>query len=518
MKKILQEHRNALSIALLLIFSFLIALPLFHPGMFATDDGNWMIIRFAAFYHALRVGQFPVRFLPQLNFGYGYPVPTFLYPGFMYLGVPVKALGFSFVSTIKIVFALSVIGFIFSTYFWLRHRFSIREAYVGAVFAPLVSYLTYDIYTRGSMGEVLAISLVPFIFWMIERKSIFWTGVGVGLLIISHNTLALLFLPVIFLYGILAKTMRKRSFLTAFVLGGASASFFAIPAILELSNTVFAKTSISNPLHYFADIRIIGWLVIGVLIIAFFRFVLSRKKPREKPLLLFFFVVSCVSIFMALPISSPFWQILPSGFIQFPFRFLSFLPVSIAFLAAYSVGVFQTREQKIVLFVIVFIVLSFSVVMSFPMHYEYQPDSFYATNEATTTVKDEYMPVWVKVKPTNHPGVPVEFVKGSGTLENLQALGSKISFQEIGSSKSVIQVNTVYWPGWQAQVDGKPILISYHNAYGVMRLNVPSGSHMVSLRFVETPYRLFADILSSLGFVVLLVLGLSKRVRKLCIL
>src|SRR2546421_9202065 len=37
---------------------------------------------------SLRHGQFPVRFLPRLNHGYGYPVADFLYPLFMYIGVP----------------------------------------------------------------------------------------------------------------------------------------------------------------------------------------------------------------------------------------------------------------------------------------------------------------------------------------------------------------------------------------------------------------------------------------------
>ena len=60
---------------------------LLHPGFFVTDDGNWMIIRFSAFYETLRSGQFPVRFLYRLNNSYGYPVADFLYPLFMYLGV-----------------------------------------------------------------------------------------------------------------------------------------------------------------------------------------------------------------------------------------------------------------------------------------------------------------------------------------------------------------------------------------------------------------------------------------------
>src|SRR3989338_6633625 len=79
------------------------------PGFFESDDGEWMVISFSAFYQAFVDGQFPVRFLGRLNYGFGYPVANFLYPGFMYLAIPIKAVGFSFVDSIKIILIASMI-------------------------------------------------------------------------------------------------------------------------------------------------------------------------------------------------------------------------------------------------------------------------------------------------------------------------------------------------------------------------------------------------------------------------
>src|SRR3989304_8256280 len=91
-----------------LLLALVITIPavigLIHQGFPLTDDGNWMVIRFSAFYEVLRSGEFPVRFLTRLNNGFGYPVSNFLYPLFMYLGAPVHALGISFVDTIKLIF------------------------------------------------------------------------------------------------------------------------------------------------------------------------------------------------------------------------------------------------------------------------------------------------------------------------------------------------------------------------------------------------------------------------------
>src|SRR6266568_2717132 len=173
---------------------------LFHSGFFVSDDGNWMVIRLSAFYEMMRAGQLPVLFLLRLNHGYGYPVADFLYPLFLYLGAVIHVLGFSFVNTVKIILGLSVVGSGIFTYLWLRKIFSWKSAFVASLIYVYFPYHLLDIYQRGSVGEVLALCIVPFIFWQIERRAMVWAGVGLGLLIMSHNSLAFIFLPVIFLY------------------------------------------------------------------------------------------------------------------------------------------------------------------------------------------------------------------------------------------------------------------------------------------------------------------------------
>jgi uncharacterized membrane protein YfhO len=79
----------------------------------------------------------------------------------------------------------------------------------------------------------------------------------------------------------------------------------------------------------------------------------------------------------------------------------------------------------------------------------------------------------------------------------------KIEFNTEGDSEIEVQVNTVYFPGWRAKMDGKQKEINYQNEQGVMRLVVPAGQHRVVFSFGETPIRLLADVISlvSFGFV-----------------
>src|SRR3990172_3479022 len=122
--------KKYLPIVILLLLTIPSIWFLLLPGFFESDDGEWMVIRFSAFYQALSDGQFPTRFLGRLNHGFGYPVANFLYPGFMYLAVPLKLLGFGFVSSIKLILVLSMLGGSFFTFKWLTKIFDEKAALI----------------------------------------------------------------------------------------------------------------------------------------------------------------------------------------------------------------------------------------------------------------------------------------------------------------------------------------------------------------------------------------------------
>ncbi len=484
-----------------------------------TDDGEWMIIRLSDFFATLRSGQFPVRFLGRLNFGHGYPVATFLYPGIMYLGSAIHLFKIGFVSTIKIIIGFSMVGSLIFTYFWLSRIFNRISGFIGAIIYLYIPYHMYDVYTRGSVGEVFALLWVPFIFWNIERESLFFTSLGIAFLILSHNTLAFLFLPLILAYMII-KIMEDRNnkrylfslYASSLLLGIGMSIFFLFPAITELHQTQFSGVKISNPLEYFADYRIIGWgtfLVVSFGLMTFFK----RRKEKNKTALLFL-ILGIMSVFFSSVLSGWFWKIIPSGFIQFPFRLLSITVLCAAFLGAYVV--FSIKSNYKSLFILVTIsLLSISTYQHiYNVKYTDKGEGFYSTNDATTTVKDEYMPKWVKEKPLKRPDKKVEIVEGSGNIENIFLGSNKLSFSANLNSNSTIQVNTVYWPGFSASIDGKSARILYNNSKGLININMPKGKHLVELKFGETPLRKSANSVSMLSLVALLYLSYKNRHAK----
>lgn len=498
-----------------LFFLVLLIIPsvffLFLPGFFESDDGEWMIIRFSAFYQALADGQFPVRFLGRLNHGYGYPVANFLYPGFMYFAVPIHILGLNFISSIKAVLVFSMLGTAIFSYFWLSKFFDRLSAIAGVLVLTYTPYHLFDLYKRGSVGELFAFVWVAFVLWMIEAKNAIFVSVGIFILAISHNTMFLFFTPLLFAYSIIRKSISFKDTLVSFVLGTLMSSFFIIPALYELQFTNFSSIQVSRISEYFVGVDLIG--LSTIFIVALFLFIVLKLKKRE-PLSVLFFMISILSIFLSLNFSEPIWEILPANLIQFPFRFLSYLVFGLGFLTAYAV--FNLKKQQLIISAIIIILLIFSSYQyAIPGKRVFKDDSFYSTNEATTTVQDEYMPKWVREKPAVRYKNKVEIIKGSGEIENLAYNDSKkLSFDIEASADLKVRINTIYYPGWGVKVNGKESKISYGNPNGAIEINVGAGENKVEASFGETHIRSASNLISTFSFIGLLGWVIIRRRNK----
>ncbi|OGH12765.1 MAG: hypothetical protein A2776_02160 [Candidatus Levybacteria bacterium RIFCSPHIGHO2_01_FULL_40_10] len=518
-----KEWSSYLIVLLVIVCSLPAVWYLFQKGFLITDDGDWMIIRFSAFYQALRDGEFPVRYLSRLNFGYGYPVANFLYPGFMYLGVPFKIVGFSFTEVIKIILGLSMITSGMFMYFWLRRFFDGISSFFASLFYVYAPYHLYDVTRRGSVGEVLALAVAPFVLWQVERGSIFLGSSGIALLILSHNSLAVLFLMLVMFYMGLSlyvtkqKKVLSKKYLLMLILGLGLSAFFWIPAIFELPYTIFSKTQVSDFSKYFAGYNLINPAAITVFAATVLVFVFKKNLLQKHRLTLLMLLAGLTTAFFASELSLPLWEIVPASFIQFPFRFLSVTILASSFLVAFIssqvAGKFKVVLGIVIVAASVFFAKDYILVNNFVMW----EDTFYSTNEATTTVSDEYMSVWVKEKPVSHFKNKVEIVKGEGVASNVLYNSKEISFDFKSDTPAIARVSTVYYPGWLAASNGKPKAIFYDNERGLIELKLTGGNEKIILTFSETPLRIIADCISAvsiLGLILFLKPVHKKLLRK----
>ncbi len=490
-----------LGIGAILLASILLLWPLFYRGFFVTDDGDWMIIRLSAFYQSLAEGQFPVRFLGRLYHNYGYPVANFLYPGFLYVGSFVRLFGFSYVDVIKIVLSISVVGSAVVLYLTLRKKYHLLEATVGAISFVLSPYVVFDLFKRGSVGELFAFLPASILFYGIVSNVLWVIPVATAVLLVSHNSLALLFLGVFLLFSFMQS--KRFLYIKSIGIGIGMATFFWLPALYERRFVLFDSIRVADSLSYF--IRLDQWPLLGIgfissLVLLFFakhKITVFEKTSA---------VVTLCSAALALPISMFVWKLIPqlSFYVQFPYRFLSLASFIGAFTVSSMLSFVPNKIKGIVVFILTCSLVYIVLVSQSAIVYVDHGEGYYSTNEATTTVKNEYMPRWVQTIQTIRAAQKVEVLSGDAEFFSSQDTVQRIDGIIDAKAESLISINTIYYPGWGVALNGVLTPIEYKNPYGVMHITVPKGKHRLEASFRETGFRLVADIIS-LGFIILYI-------------
>ncbi len=488
--------KNLLFLFLIILFTLPVIWSFSRPGLFVSDDAEWMVIRLTAFHQALAVGELPVRFAFRLDHGYGYPVFNFVYPGGFYLGEIFHLIGMGFVEAVKLVFGLSIILAGIFSFFWLRMKFSPIASFLGSLFYVYTPYFLWDVYKRGSMGEVLALALVPLVFWAVEKRNWWLGGLAYAALILSHNIIAFIFTPVFVLsifLTIRSQKKARRYVLYILLLGLSLSAFFWFPAIWESRLTILSQTTVGKPLeHLVKDFSLLGIVNFFVLLLASFLFFKKKDKLAG-----FFIAIFLLAIFLSTPLSAFFWQIFPWAYLfQYPFRFLSLTLPASAFLAAFVFDRSFKKKKTLWLGLILVILFFFSLPFARPAQFVQKEEGFYLTNEHSTTIHNEFMPVWVKIHPTERFEEKIEIIKGKGEIKELKDMAKRLEFKTDAEEPTTVRVNTLYYPGWQVFVDGKKAPFSFENEKGVIEVPLEAGEHQVFVEFKETPMRLLVNLIS----------------------
>jgi len=504
--------KGKIFLGLVLLLVLPATLALFKPGFFVSDDGDWMVIRLSDFHRSFVSGQIPVRWAARLNYGYGYPVFNFSYPLSLYFGEVFHLVGFSFVDSIKLVFIFSFFIAAILMYFLGRELWGKYGGIIAAVFYTYAPYRFLDTYIRGSLGEAMSFIFVPLIFWMVVKlsKRRCWRYVAIGSLayaglIVSHNIMALLFTPIILLWLILK--VRLVDALAFFGLGLGLACFFWLPALYDKQFTVLSQFSVANfQDHFFTPKQLLMNLGLVHFLAVIFSAIFLTKLRRQTS---FFLLVLAATLFLVLPFSLPVWKSIPFlWWVQFPWRFLGVATFCSAVLAG------SISHKWLVIFLLALVILV-NFRYAKPQSFIDRPESFYSTNEATTTIADEYMPIWVKEKPVQRAEQRVEVIAGQGSIENLVFNSKKTSFDFQAETEAEVQINTIYFPGWQVKVSAKggsrPAMINYQNKQGLIQFKIPPGDNQVIAQFKETPLRLSANIISLISLLAAAVLLLKNE-------
>ncbi len=544
---------DILFLGLTILLSISLIIPFFKSGYFPTHDGEWAVVRLGEMFREIKDLQFPPRYSTVLNNGYGYPLFNFAYPFPYYVALIFKMAGFGFVESIKIVFALTVPLSGIGIYLLSKNLWKNRGA--GIISAILYMYLPYrmvDLYVRGSIGESLALAIIPFLFYLALRLKetrmsliiVSLSSILLGSLILTHNIMAVYFVPLYIFFCILINSFGKKRFDVRFlyivVLGIGLSAFFWFPALSEKNNILLSVIPIADRnLYWVKPLQLIfpSWgygvpadakgafsyqlgigvissivLTIGVLV---WGFVKKTKSESSIKVAGAFIGIWILMVLMMFEQSRLFWESLPIlSEINYPWTLLA----PLGFIGTLLAG-FVVSKSKNLLYVFVGIIIIngfFVIQYARPEKTTNYEDGYYFTNVANTTSSSEYTPLWVKKLPRQNPQQAVEVFKGEGSIENIVIKSNQISFGTNMKTYGIVRINTIYYPGWRIFVDNKMTNFTYDNSFGVMEVAAPTGSSKIEAKFVETKPRLISDFVSIVSAVTIAALfgvGLFQSIK-----
>jgi len=554
---------NIFTIAIILFFSILVSLPLLKPGLHLIHDDQH-IARLYLFDQVLKAGQFPVRWVNGLGFNFGYPLFVF-YPPLVYiLGEIYHLIGFGFTDSVKLVFFSSILFSGLAMYIFVRELWGKFPALISALFYLLVPYRALDVYVRGALAESFSFVWLPLIFWsyyklFYTRKVIYiyLSGIFLALLMITHNLIFLPFMLILPIYLIFLVLISKEKLLTinylllTIALAIGLSAFFWIPALLEKKFTIVDEMLLTNlanyKIHFVYPQQLWNWtwgfggsaeglrdgisfkigklhILVSVAALAVAigymirKFNVGKFTVHSSQFTVMFFLLFVFSAFMTTFYSKFIWEIIkPLGYLQFPWRYLTFTALFSSILAGAFIYLLRLTILRLVMGSILIISLLIPNLKLFQPQ-NFRPnltDEIATSNEVinwdVSRTSFEYIPMGVElikdernvnmlnISKSDIPKEKITILQGEAQINTVREQPHKVEIQVDSAAGVNLQANLFNFPGWQVKIDDEQVKVEDDNRLKLINFKVPSGIHNVEIEFGNTNVRLFANLFSLLS-------------------
>lgn len=524
------------------------ALPFLLPGFPATRDSLSHLFRVWALHTAILGGELYPRWFDAFVYGYGYPLLNFYGPLLYYLAELPRLAGLDTIAALRLAVAASEVLAAAGAYLLARDLFGRGGGLLAAACYVAAPYFQTDLLVRGAFPEALGIALMPFALWTLGRSGTRWIIVGglvAALLVLAHNAAALIGLPVMAGYGAwLALTYGQPRRLAATVLSLllalALAAFFWLPAVVELNAvwlggpegaTTFLQ-SLAKPaalvqrtlIHDYTEVPgafLPAGLVQMLLALAGLPFAVRRREGW------FFGLLLVASLALMMTSAAPVWQRLPlATLMAFPWRLQALTALATAILAGGAGGMLALLPRWRVLGWLGVGVLTLAALAAglgglrpglldiVPA--DIGPGGFARFDRWSgfigTTSPVQFRPRAVQEDPAMLP-LPAPMESAPGTppvVTSMSETGGRLSLAVTAGTAATLRLRAFAFPGWTAEIDGKPLAVEPDGPAGIVALPVPAGEHQVTLWFGDTPVRQAGLVLSGLGVVALAAIAMVR--------
>ncbi|MBM3205770.1 hypothetical protein FJZ41_02920 [Candidatus Shapirobacteria bacterium] len=530
-----------------LLLLILIALPTFWrllvPGYFSMHD-DLQIGRLYQMDLCFADRQLPCRWVPDMGYGYGYPLFNYYPPFPYYLAEVFHLLGLSYINSIKTLF---ILGFLFSGFFAYLLGKELWGKYGGLVTAAFYLYAPYhavDVYVRGALNEFWGLVFFPAVFWAVykiikEQKNIFvfYLALFLSLLLLSHNLMAFFLLPFLAAWALFLIWFLKKKIkiIWPLIWGGlwglCLSAFFTLPVLLE-RNLVHVETMFIGYFNYLAHFATVKQLFFslfwgfgaslwgpddgmpfpvgqlhwgfGLLALLVFAWLWLKQKRKELALVLTFFVFFLGSAFLTHQRSIFIWRFFPLlASMQFPWRFLALASFFVSVLAGSFFLLLKNQKKSFYLaLVMILAVLFFNLSFFKPERIlkitdEEKLFSAKGWNKLQTDAIFDYLPI-VSPQPPGQPAPEKPWlVEGQGEVVEFQKGTDWQKFKlQVSSEKAMVRLPLYDFPQWQVKANKKIVETNHENELGLITFTLPQGDYQIEASLKNTPLRNMANVIS----------------------
>jgi len=552
--------RRTLAQAAVLLAVCAVAWPLLSDGGFLNTRGGgdspFLLQRLHQLVAALGDGHFPVRWMPDANYGFGYPFYNYYAPLSIYVAAVFRLLGFGYVHAIQLAQGLGFLIAAWATYRlatrWLESEWAGLLAAVAYTVAP---FHMVNVYVRGdSLAEFWAMAFYPLVLLAADalmtpdanqKRNVAWLALSYAALILTHNISALIFTPFLLLYILLRAGRSGRPFVAALrapslalALGLALSAWFWLPALTEtalaqiepvtsgyfhFSNHFWNADLVQTSLFFDYDVAggnafRMGLVQSGAIFLGLVALLWRLGRQRGAPPAPHTFTIAAllVATFMITSLSRPLWEALPLlPFTQFPWRFLSVQALTGAILTG-ALALLPGRRLLVPAAAILLVAASLGrletdhlAISGEGVTAERLAQYEWFTGNIGATVSAEYLPGTVQPRPYTSAWVErgtrnrVEVLSGQATARLTRRRATTQTWEVMaGDPGATIVLPTLYWPGWAAAVDGQEANGRPAAGSGLITVDVPAGEHTLVLSLKRTPVRLAGEGLSLAAMVI----------------
>jgi len=425
-----------------------------------------------------------------------------------------------------------------SMFLLARTWLSRRDALFAAIFYAANPYYLVIVYWRSAYAELLAGALLPLVFLFVLRSGESGRRRVVPLAVVVAaawltNIPAAIMLSYSLVLLLLIRALQLKSPRVvangglAILFGVALAAFFLLPAIYEQKWVAIAQvldpgvrpednflfTNISDVDHNRFNflVSLVAFSEITILTIAT---ILCRKRQISKSVWWYFTLWSLFSALLMLPVTSLAWKYFPElKFVQFPWRWLLCLNVSLAMLIAIAWRRWAPR---------ILICIGFLTVLAFVWHrvqppwWDSAPDLAEMLDDQQTGKgyegTDEYVPAGSD---------PYEIARDAPLVTAADGKPLKVGIQEWNAQSRLFSVQAEQpekivlrlfnYPAWRVEVNGSPIPAGTRDVTGQMVIPLETGTNSVRITFTRTWDRTIGAIISCVALVLVIAIEWLRR-------